>query len=245
MDGDRKEGKEYFQINLDTARIFWISFVFSLILIGVFLLGFYTAGGRIKEFLGGGKENQVKIEKPAVEKVEVPEAPQPEASTEAGKTKPDEDLINLITEEFKTRTEVIDVEGATEGGKIHADSGSVVSQPIKTNTGKTASSVSKAKTSFPTTSSRKPATVSRYVYRPVGDYFIQVASFMKKDNAERFAEKLRKDRYRVQIIETEIEGKKFYRVRVGPFEKKSIARNTMIAMKRLYNLTDAYVVKQK
>jgi len=85
--------------------------------------------------------------------------------------------------------------------------------------------------------------VKRYVAS--GDYYIQVASFLKKENAERFASLLEKNLYKVTIEKAAVKNSTFYRVHVGPFEKKSVAVNTMTAMKRIFDLNDPFVLRKK
>ncbi len=46
MDDERRRGKEYYQVNLDMGRLFWIAFLIGVILIAVFVFGFYIGGGR-------------------------------------------------------------------------------------------------------------------------------------------------------------------------------------------------------
>ncbi len=77
-----------------------------------------------------------------------------------------------------------------------------------------------------------------------GDYYIQVASFNEKANAESFAKSLRRKMYKVIIEEALVEEKTFFRVRVGPFETKGIAANTMAAMKNRYSIKDPFVLKK-
>ena len=81
------------------------------------------------------------------------------------------------------------------------------------------------------------------VYRPVGDYYIQVGSFSKEANAEAFARRLEKNLYKVKIVEADVDDRTFYRVHVGPFEQQSVAINTMTSMKRIFNLKDPFVLK--
>jgi len=58
------------------------------------------------------------------------------------------------------------------------------------------------------------------------------------------AEGLRKKLYKVVIEETTVDSRQFYRVQVGPFETKSIARNTMVSMRNRYDLKDPFVLKK-
>ncbi|MFW6181800.1 MAG: SPOR domain-containing protein, partial [Spirochaetota bacterium] len=88
---------------------------------------------------------------------------------------------------------------------------------------------------------KKPAPAPRVE----GIYYIQVASFTREENARAFAEKLRKNLYKVVIEEAVVDGTTFHRVRVGPFEQRSVAVNTMAAMKRRYNLDNPFVVAKR
>ena len=38
MDDDRRRVREYYQVNLDTGRIFWIAFLVGLVLIGILVV---------------------------------------------------------------------------------------------------------------------------------------------------------------------------------------------------------------
>jgi len=63
----KNRGKEYYQVNLDTGRIFWIAFILGLIIIGIFIFGFLIGGPEDKkELLSLAKSGVFKKEKPAV-----------------------------------------------------------------------------------------------------------------------------------------------------------------------------------
>ena len=48
MEDDRR-GREYYQVNLDTGRIFWIAFLLGLVLVGILIFGIYVGGGKLKK----------------------------------------------------------------------------------------------------------------------------------------------------------------------------------------------------
>ena len=52
MDDERRRGREYYQVNLDTGRIFWIAFLLGIIVIAIFVLGYYVGGDKLKKGLG-------------------------------------------------------------------------------------------------------------------------------------------------------------------------------------------------
>ncbi len=242
MKEEKERGKEYYQVNLDTGRIFWIAFILGLIIIGIFIFGFLIGGpeGK-KDFLDLAKSGVFKKEKAAA----------------ATKNKDELESLGLLDDNLETETRYIDVtslekaaslektaslgETAKEGEKVTK----IQPERVETVERKTAyrAPVTGEKTSVkkatPKISQIKPRRASIY-----GHYYIQAASFAKKENAERFASVLEKNLYKVTIEKAVVKESTFYRVHVGPFEKKSVAVNTMTAMKRRFDLNDPFVLKK-
>ncbi len=235
MEDDKKKTKEYYQVNLDTGRIFWIVFVIGIIVIGIFFLGIY---------LGGDKENK-KIfsfdkskflrrgEVSGIETVSV------ETSEE------DTPILKLLEEDLEDESRYIEIKeiqipaAVTEKGIPQAVQKAETMTGVK-ETAVRADSVRVEKK--PAVKKAAPVHVKPYAAK--GDYYIQIASFTKKENAATMAEDLRKRLYKVVILEAAVDEKTFYRVRVGPFETEGVAKNTMISMKRQFNLQDPFVVKK-
>ena len=222
MEDDKKKTKEYYQVNLDTGRIFWIVFVLGIIVIGIFFLGIFLGRDEDQQkffsfdrskFLGRGAELEITKEE------EIEESP----------------LLKLIEEDLEEESRYIEIEdlGApAEVTETEAERLSEVS-PVVTEKKREEVVVKKA----------PQAPKKTYIAR--GDFYIQVASFIKEENAESLAQDLEKRLYKVVIEKSNVEEKTFYRVRVGPFETEGVATNTMIAMKRRYNLKDPFVVKKR
>lgn len=53
MEDDKKKTKEYYQMNLDTGRIFWIVFILGIVVIGIFFLGLYLGRDKDEQKLFG------------------------------------------------------------------------------------------------------------------------------------------------------------------------------------------------
>jgi len=222
MEEERKSGKEYYQLNLDTGRIFWIAFLLGLILIGIFFFGFYAGSGKIKETLLGLGMNKT----PVKEEVE--------SEKVAPEEKEEPSLVDVLRKDLQEEVKYIDVKDLEKVGEEKK----VV--PEKPSLPRTIVEDKYEKVPVPA----KPSPVKPRTYVPRGTYYIQVASFTDKENAESFAKILRKNMYKVNIEKAQVEDKTFYRVRVGPFEQKSVATNTMTAMKRIFNLSDPFVVQK-
>ena len=229
MEEEKKKGREYYQVNLDTGRLFWMAFILGLILIGIFVLGFFVGGGKDSGrngFFGletsslFKKSGRVEVQEPPVEE-EIDIADLFESPLE------DESYIDvktIQTPEPETEVRDIPVEKAPDSG---------TEAPVK----------AVGTPSGPETVVKKSLPAS--TYRPVGDYFIQVASFEKKENADILEKRLEKNLYRVVVEEAPVEGKTFYRVQVGPFDKRSVAVNTMTAMKARLKLEGPFVFSKK
>lgn len=225
MDNDRRREKEYYQINLDTGRIFWIAFLIGIIVIGIFLFGYYTGGEKLKTGLSSLSESGFFNKKNATDEVE----------QESEEEFP---LIDLFEKDLEAETRYLEVEPKQKAEEVpqvkHIPDQVpeyVFEEPA----------VEEEKASVPL--AQKP----REIHRPspaTGSYYIQVASFVKKENAEVLADRLRKKLYKVIIEEATVDETLFYRVRVGPFETKGVAKNTMVAMKHRYDIKDPFVLKK-
>jgi cell division protein FtsN len=227
MDEDRKKTKDYYQVNLDTGRIFWIVFVVGIVVIGIFFLGLFFGGGK-------EKKNLFSFDRSKMFKREYVEEADEEVT-----------LLDLIENDLEEESRYIEIEEiGTPVGEIEkvkeVDAVKEV-QVEKLETKPVEVPVTRKQTQVKVVKPSKPKTV--YIAR--GDYYIQVASFIKEENANSFAEQLRKKLYKVVIEKTKVDDKTFYRVRVGPFETEGIAKNTMISMKNRFNLDDPFVVKKK
>jgi hypothetical protein len=230
MDDDRRRSKEYYQVTLDTGRIFWIAFFIGVAIIAIFIFGFYAGGGKVLRGLLTSDKSELLIDEVTMEEKERGE----ELS-----------LIDVLEEDLEAETRFLDVDSikpAADRAEKAPEIGKVSSEllPIE----------EAFKESYEELEPdgllvhEDPVSTEKIPYVEQGDYFIQVASFVKKSNADTFAESLREKMYKVVIEEKLIEEKTFYRVRVGPFSTKGIATNTMTTMKNRLNLKDPFVIKK-
>ncbi len=224
MEDDRRREKEYYQINLDTGRIFWIAFLIGIIVIGIFLFGYYVGGEKLKNGLSSIGESGFFNKKNAAEEIE--------RSSEE-----EFPLVDIFEKDLEAETRYLDIEPE----KSEEEASQVKPAPVQVpEYDFEESSVKDEKISVPPVRKTQETRPSP----PAGDYYIQVASFVKRQNAEALADHLRSKLYKVVIEEATIGGTLFFRVRVGPFETKGIARNTMVAMKNRYDIRDPFVLKK-
>lgn len=225
-----KKPKEYYQINLDMGRIFWIVFLLGVVIIGIFVLGFFVGGGREKSTsLSIGNKGKRESGEVIVNKIFGEEKSKPGVSDDKNEV----DIEEIFKKHPESEIQVVDKKSVQEALETSK-------KEIKPNT---EVNVHKKYTRQISNES-KTAKTSKSAYRPVGNYYIQVASFKKKENALKLKSELEKNLYRVEIVKVQINGETYYRVRVGPFLSSTIAKNTMIAMKRRFNLDAPFVVKK-
>jgi hypothetical protein len=233
MDDERNRGKEYYQVNLDMGRLFWIAFLIGVVLISVFVFGFVIGGDRVSpkdklEALKRGGSDLFRRDRLSSEQV-----------------RDELKILDLFDTDLEAETRYIDVESLEEAVQ---ESEPVVEAPVgETEFPAPAREVTVAEKPAPKEQIVKLTAPEREVpvYRPVGDYYIQVGSFTQESNANKLSATLEKNLYKVKIVKAEVEGKTYYRVHVGPFEQRSVAVNTMTSMKRTFGLKDPFVLKKQ
>jgi cell division septation protein DedD len=235
MEDDRRV-REYYQVNLDTGRIFWIAFLLGLVLVGILIFGIYVGGGKLKK-------GMTTAEKPS------------QAGGEAGAVtgkKGELPFLSLFDNGLTAETKYIDT-GEAEKTALESSRKTIeTARLFDQERGEFDAEAAYAKAEQTPVervrpsrqeAAREPAS-GRARYIEKGDYYIQVAAFTKAENADNLAGKLRKQLYKVTIEEAKVGEQQFYRVRVGPFETKSLARNTMTTMSKHFGLNDPFVVKK-
>ena len=240
MEDDKKKSKEYYQVNLDTGRIFWIVFVLGIIVIGIFFLGIYLGRDGEDDKLFSFDRSKF-LKRGELSKTGV-------SSAEA--TEEDMPILKLLEEDLSEESRYIEIEEmkapAAEGTAVRQEGTretAVVKKDVVHDGAVTENTVRadvvrvEKKTAVKKTAPSRP-------YVEKGDYYIQIASFTKRENADTMADDLKKRLYKVVILEASVDDKTYYRVRVGPFETEGIAKNTMISMKNKFNLKDPFVVKR-
>ncbi len=230
MDDDRRRSKEYYQVTLDTGRIFWIAFFIGVAIIAIFIFGFYAGGGKVLRGLLTSDKSELLIDEVTMEEKERGE----ELS-----------LIDVLEEDLEAETRFLDVD-SIEPVADRAEK--------KPETGKASSKLPPIEEAFKESYGElepdgllvheEPVSAEKITYVEQGDYFIQVASFVEKSNADVLAGRLKEKMYKVVIEEKVIDEKTFYRVRVGPFSTEGIAANTMTTMKNRFNLKDPFIIKK-
>jgi hypothetical protein len=233
MEEERNRGKEYYQVNLDMGRLFWIAFLIGVVLISVFVFGFVIGGDRETsedkfDVLKRGSSELFKRKKLTSEQV-----------------RDELKIIDLFDTDLEAETRYIDVESLEEAVQ---ESEAVAQAPVQEPEFIAPAEevrVSESHAPREQTSKVIEPKKERPVYSPVGDYYIQVGSFIREANANELARTLERNLYKVKIVKADITNRTYYRVHVGPFERQSVAINTMTSMKRIFGFKDPFVLKKQ
>jgi len=233
MEEERNRGKEYYQVNLDMGRLFWIAFLIGVVLISVFVFGFVIGGDWETsedklDVLKRGSSELFKRNKLTSEQA-----------------RDELKIIDLFDTDLEAETRYIDVESLEEAVQ---ESEAVAQAPVhEPEFIAPAEEVRVGESPAPREQTSKVIEPKKEkpVYRPVGDYYIQVGSFIRETNANELARTLERNLYRVKIVKADVTNRTFYRVHVGPFEQQSVAINTMTSMKRIFGFKDPFVLKKQ
>jgi DedD protein len=245
MEDEGRRGKEYYQVNLDAGRIFWIAFIIGVVLIAIFVFGFLVGGGEDRSLFQISSRNlrerfqdrtQAETKDSAgAEREPVEQEPTAGSGENAGR---DNRLEELFDTDLEGETRYIEVESLEEA--VAESEQKRLLEELRQPEEETAREpIEPAPAPAPAPERKTMPAVSG------GNYYIQVASFTKEENARAFADKLRKNLYKVEIEKAVVNGTTFHRVRVGPFDRKSVAANTMASMKRRFDLKDPFVVAKR
>jgi hypothetical protein len=228
MDDDRRRSKEYYQVTLDTGRIFWIAFFIGAAIIAIFIFGFYAGGGKVLRGLFTSDKSEILID---------------EVTLEEKKRGEELSLIDVLEEDLEAETRYLDVDSIEPIADIvetKPDTGVVSAKltPIEEPDIELYEELEPDGLLV----HEDPVGMETSIYVEEGDYFIQVGSFVEKSNADAFKKKLEENLYKVVIEDKVIGEKTYYRVRVGPFSTEGVAKNTMASMKSRFNLKDPFVI---
>ena len=123
-----------------------------------------------------------------------------------------------------------------------------------TPTASKSSAVTSSRTTSDTSSSTGSAQPSTQVTKPTSSqtaqakqthYWIQVASFSTKIKAEDMQRKLTEKSLTSYLISSTVNGKTWYRVRIGPYPSKADAERWLTTIKKLPDCSDAFIIIQQ
>lgn len=114
----------------------------------------------------------------------------------------------------------------------------------KTTASKPASTA--AKTSTTAKPASKPAASKTTAPAKADRFWIQVASYEMKKNADEARSALEKNKIQAEVFTTQVKGKMYYRVRVGPYTTKSEAQywQGLISRTDTFAKTNSYIVNE-
>lgn len=236
--------KELYILSLDSGRLFWVVVISLLVLAFLFLLGYWighdtvTAGMSVfGDARGNTGANALQSELERIGQQNTGDGAQDaRRSDNALLAQPGEDEKPLVSNEsFVTKTEKNEFEALKQP------------KPIAPAVPKQTAAAS-PKPSAPKPAAKKEASgagtaAKTQTAKTDGKYLVQVASLSSRTSAENLSKTLEKKQYTTTIMETVVNGKDYYRVRVGGFASYDAAANAMRAIQDSGDGKGCYIVQ--
>jgi len=237
MRAERK--KELYILSLDSGRLFWVVVISLLVLVFLFLLGYWighdTVAAVPNRLVGYGagdpaSENTLRNAAAALGQGSL-------AYDGPGLALSDGDPALALRAEERGFAARLGEEGKPpiEGESLGTKAEKTEFEALKQSKPAVSAPAQKAQTPA---AAKKAEVVPRSPAAPAaagasGKYQVQVASLSSRASAESLVKSLEAKQYRASIMETTVSGKAYYRVRVGAYDSYDIA------MRVVHNLQDS------
>ncbi len=236
---------------VETKKVLWTVFSVGVVLIAFFglaLLLFYPKQGMAKAPASVGNASPARVEDPQDYLGEPPPAARPEPA--APQTviiygeRPDEETVppTEAPAGSAATAPATSAPATTPTAPAAAPQGSTTAQPAAAP--KPAAATKPAAAPKPATATKpaaKPATSTKPTTVTVTEYWIQAASFTSRERAESLKAALAEKGLSSVITVKDIDGKSYYRVRIGPYTVKSEADGWLARVKAFDGCVEAFV----
>jgi len=247
-------------LSLDNNRIFWIGSISVLIFVFLFLLGYWIGNDKVgsnetKTFLSKVETSSNSLDslKVAMNKfnsnkqANITTANDPDSEFKT-KVKRDKDTVSSIITGKQVTTQKNDEYAMLKKDKpvsINRVVSPVIVQKIvvKKRTIAPKPKVVVARKSLTQRTVVKSRTTTNSVYSSAGRYAIQVASVQGMKSADNLKTRLQKRNFRARIRIANVKGKKYYRVKVGNFQKYTTAQIILAKLRNINDGKDSFIVK--
>ena len=251
--------KELYILSLDNGRIFWVVAIGLLVLVFLFLLGYWIGhdtvpagqadAARVAADDGLGQSRDVGTLKKELERLGSQQTASLDGAAEKGlaKTGPDE----ALAENARDDKAGVQRQGDAEKPKIDGEALTTKSEKKDFETLRGQKSTARktaAKTSARTTVASKKTTGPARAAAPReaagGRYLVQVASFGNRASADGLVRSLERKQYQVSVAESRVDGKEYYRVRVGGYDSFETAARTLATLRGSAEGRGSYIVQK-
>jgi len=256
--------KELYILSLDSGRLFWVVVISLLVLAFLFLLGYWighdtvSAGANIyardpgfDDARGNTGAHSLRSELDRIGQLD---------RGIAGNGVNGVNGVNDVKEGGLGGTTLIVQVGEDEKSPVNGaftESFATKTEKNEFDTlkqSKTASPVHKQQQQTAAASSPKPSTVVKKsesgtaalspAAKMDGKYLVQVASLSSRTSAENLSKNLAKKQYQPSIMETVVNGKDYFRVRVGGYESYDAAARALRSLQDSGEGSGCYIVQQ-
>ena len=255
--------KELYILSLDNGRIFWVVAIGLLVLVFLFLLGYWighdtvppgqTEAARTLADDGAGPARDVGTLKKELERLGSQQTASLDGLAEKGRDKGAAGPDDTTAEGAKDGTAAR--QGDAEKPRIDGEALTSKSEKKEFETlrgQKTSARRTAAKETARTaatakrTASQARAAAPRETTRETsgGKYLVQVASFGNRASADSLVRSLERKQYHVSLAESKVDGKEYYRVRVGGYETFEGAARALGTLRATSEGRGSYIVQK-
>lgn len=238
-----KQHKEMYVLSLDNARIIWVLSITLLVVVFLFLLGYwigrdttgnpgipadnYLSRAKDSNLPGAGRQDLDGLQKKMAMMANPSSQTNYASMTTAVRA---DDLKTRLQGQLKTPLEQKEFESLRGKKPVYTER-----QTKHVTTGKGAAPQAR-RTPVVKTAARSKNTGSASkgtskVYVPTGKYAIQVASLSQSGSAHQLRNRLSRQHFRSFVSSALVNGKKYYRIKVGRFRNYQSAQQILAKLK--------------
>jgi len=215
-------------LKLDDEKIVWAGAIFVFFGVFVFLIGYWLGKSTMRSVRSNNEQYLAKIEKTLEQKQleNTPAVPDQEGAVDSA----------VPETEASPQPDVKIPESAKEDAPIVAppiNDPVIEKKPVHKN-------VEKKTLKKTVHNEKKPL---KQIADQKGDYTLQVSAHTRMEKARFVESRLRAKGLQAYIVESMVNGKRYFRVRVGKFDSKNQAKKALAKIKKTTLGKDSYMIK--
>lgn len=248
-----RQHKEMYVLSLDNTRIIWVLSITLLVVVFLFLLGYWigrdttgSPGVPAGSYAATGQNNGVADNSGTrlgqLQKKLTMMSSNSSTINYAAMTTPRhvDDLKTKLRNGLKTPREQKEFE-SLQGKKpkyTEKQTAKVTTRAVKAPASVDKSSATRKKTVV----QKKTVRRASRIYSTSGKYSIQVASLTRSGSAAQLKKKLKQKQFRSYVAPAKVNGKQYYRIKVGRFRDIATARKVLVKLKAIPYGKGSYIV---
>ncbi len=216
---------------MEKQKILWIILSVTLLVVIVLASGIYFLKPTKNEVAGTGVNSATGLQDTGFDTYEYVRNEKELPGLEPVKQKKSEEMTIVVGEKENSPGKSIRTAGEIKKSKE-------VTVTVKRTRGSTRP-LNRTQKKLPRKSEKR--VIKKPVPKTLKEYWIQAASYSSLAKAEALRDNLSLKGVASRILTREIDGKTYYRVRIGPYKSKAEAEKFLIQIKKLKGLSGSYI----